>query len=559
MPELATQSLEVTRLTKTDATVPKSSDTVEAKLAHWAKLSQSDKVSAAKASLEKTQSSIGDTLKRMDNQHNSAEVLLAEMRDTLKRWDDAKENFGKALNAAARRIAEGMMQETNPGPSGPPAGATAHGLHSPWESERWADPKCVLRTDEIARSDMQSKMSASEYHDSPEVLAAKVKVLAAMLRRARHAALYTGAGISTAAGVSDYASKAGSKVKPTKMLSGTPFDAGDATNAEPTYAHRCLTAAHAAGLLAGGWVQQNHDGLPQKAGLPQEAINEIHGAWFDPSNPVVPMAGSLRIDLVQRLRETTELADLVLAIGTSLSGVSADQIVSRVASRAISERFMQKELQTGGGAGGGGAAASTDDKHDEKAATADAAASARPTLGAVIINLQQTRLDDVCSLRIFAKIDDVLAALAAELRLDIEPITLPKAAMLKAGSGGAKKADVWCDLPYDPKYGDLTDEQLRAAASTTTLDLSCGRTVKLAHGNPGLATEGKRGVVGPKTAQGHYTIEWDDGTRAKLGVWMLEAARRGDLAKLPLLNWSDEQEAEERAAAPRQRAVKFSS
>lgn len=28
---------------------------------------------------------------------------------------------------------------------------------------------------------------------------------------------------------------------------------------------------------------------PRKAGFPQEALNEIHGAWFDPSNPVVPM------------------------------------------------------------------------------------------------------------------------------------------------------------------------------------------------------------------------------------------------------------------------------
>lgn len=30
------------------------------------------------------------------------------------------------------------------------------------------------------------------------------------------------------------------------------------------------------------WLQQNHDGLPQKAGFPQEKINEVHGAWFDP-------------------------------------------------------------------------------------------------------------------------------------------------------------------------------------------------------------------------------------------------------------------------------------
>lgn len=42
-----------------------------------------------------------------------------------------------------------------------------------------------------------------------------------------------------------------------------------------------LVALSRAGYLK-HWVQQNHDGLPQKAGYPQEHINEIHGAWFDP-------------------------------------------------------------------------------------------------------------------------------------------------------------------------------------------------------------------------------------------------------------------------------------
>ena len=27
------------------------------------------------------------------------------------------------------------------------------------------------------------------------------------------------------------------------------------------------------------WVQQNHDGLPQKAGFPQQDMIEIHGSW----------------------------------------------------------------------------------------------------------------------------------------------------------------------------------------------------------------------------------------------------------------------------------------
>jgi NAD-dependent SIR2 family protein deacetylase len=50
------------------------------------------------------------------------------------------------------------------------------------------------------------------------------------------------------------------------------------------------------------WIQQNHDGLPQKAGLPQSAINEIHGAWYDVTNPVVKFSGEVRRSEEQRQR-----------------------------------------------------------------------------------------------------------------------------------------------------------------------------------------------------------------------------------------------------------------
>lgn len=62
-------------------------------------------------------------------------------------------------------------------------------------------------------------------------------------------------------------------------------------------------------------------------GYPQDGLNEIHGAWYDPSNPVVQMSGNLRGDLFEWLREWEERADLVLVLGTSLSGMNADRMV----------------------------------------------------------------------------------------------------------------------------------------------------------------------------------------------------------------------------------------
>ena len=123
---------------------------------------------------------------------------------------------------------------------------------------------------------------AHEYLDSPGSLAVKVRLVAKLLKRARKPILYTGAGISTASGIRDYASVAAGKTSLVAQESNlsSPWDAA------PTVAHRVMAAVHQH-VMPLTWVQQNHDGLPQKAGFPQEQLNEIHGAWYDPSNPVV--------------------------------------------------------------------------------------------------------------------------------------------------------------------------------------------------------------------------------------------------------------------------------
>merc|ERR1719478_1672050 len=150
--------------------------------------------------------------------------------------------------------------------------------------------------------------------------------------------------------------------------------------AQPTLAHRVLVGMYKAGQLK-HWVQQNHDGLPQKAGFPQKDLNEIHGAWYDPSNPVVPMSGTLRRDLIEQMLLWEEKVDLCLALGTSMVGMNADRMAVAPAERARK-----------GKAG---------------------------ALGTVIVSLQQTQYDSISSLRIFAKIDQVMEMLAAELDIAI--------------------------------------------------------------------------------------------------------------------------------------------
>ena len=100
--------------------------------------------------------------------------------------------------------------------------------------------------------------------------------------------IYSGAGISTSAGI-------GQAARGNSKMTG-----GKTTDAQPTLTHLVLAALKQVGLVH-VWIQQNHDGLPQKAGWPQEDIIEIHGSWYDPSNPVVCYDGSLKTDLFTKV------------------------------------------------------------------------------------------------------------------------------------------------------------------------------------------------------------------------------------------------------------------
>jgi NAD-dependent SIR2 family protein deacetylase len=148
--------------------------------------------------------------------------------------------------------------------------------------------------------------------------------------------------------------------------------------------------------------------LPQKAGFPQEHINEVHGSWCDPSNSIIKHSGKLKNHECCWMVHEARTADLVLVVGTSLGGLIADQVATLCADRTL--RGL--------------------------------------SLGMVLINLQRTAHDDKVTLRLFGKSDDILNSLLlshlAEVRL---PQTLQPA--LYAG-------DRRILVPYDAR-GHLLD------------------------------------------------------------------------------------------------------
>ena len=227
-------------------------------------------------------------------------------------------------------------------------------------------PRRVVHSTMTARPGY-ANVDSSEYLDDDLTLRIKVKRVAELLLTAKKPILYTGAGISTASGIGDYASEAaGEKSMVHHKTRVLPY------SALPTHAHQCLARLAMEKLTTLTWMQQNHDGLPQKAGFPQARLNEIHGAWYDPSNPVVPMSGSLRPDLYQWFEELEESTDCVLAMGTSLSGMNADRMVTTPSSKGF------------------------------------------PT---IIVSLQQTQLDAHASIRIFATTDVFADMLCEEMNV----------------------------------------------------------------------------------------------------------------------------------------------
>ena len=126
------------------------------------------------------------------------------------------------------------------------------------------------------------------------------------------------------------------------------------------------------------------------------ALHSPSSPRFDPSNPVVCYDGSLKSSLFSKMREAADSADLVLVLGTSLSGLNSDRVALQPAKRSLAGK----------------------------------------SLGTVIVNLQQTPHDGVATLRLFGGTDRVFELLMEMISppLEICPLIAPPQVQLSTGS-----------------------------------------------------------------------------------------------------------------------------
>lgn len=113
-----------------------------------------------------------------------------------------------------------------------------------------------------------------EHADAPQVLEAKMQKLDDMIRNSVHIVVFTGAGISTSAGIPDFRGPMG--VWTRKAQGQAPIAGTSTVKALPTKTHMGIVELHRRGIIK-YVISQNCDGLHRRSGLPASAISELHG------------------------------------------------------------------------------------------------------------------------------------------------------------------------------------------------------------------------------------------------------------------------------------------
>eukprot|EP00439_Symbiodinium_sp_Y106_P080365 s271_g19.t1 len=250
-----------------------------------------------------------------------------------------------------------------------------------------------------------------EFFDTKPELEAKCEKLAQMISKARHVIAFTGAGVSTGAGIADFRSGMNTSL-PTgpglweRPKGETPSNILEqCVQARPSPTHGFLFRLWKVGVLK-HIISQNVDGLHRKSGITADALSELHGnifvercvkcgreyerdfnticsGGFTGRDCDAPRCGGrlrhsgvgfgddLPQKVVQKAWDEAEAADLCLALGSSITVTPASEMPAWVAQRS----------------------------------------SRRRDAGLVIVNLQATPCDSIAALRINGMVDDVRALL----------------------------------------------------------------------------------------------------------------------------------------------------
>ena len=153
----------------------------------------------------------------------------------------------------------------------------------------------TIRMSSAEQTMLKEAAKTVEKHDSILALEEASTKIVSMLRNAGHCIAFTGAGISTSAGIGDYRGKGGKWTEMDREAVTKKVGSllGDDTNSaepdeddgvpyedlRPTYTHESLVKLMDLGLLK-YIISQNGDGLHELSGVSHDSLAELHGNAF---------------------------------------------------------------------------------------------------------------------------------------------------------------------------------------------------------------------------------------------------------------------------------------
>ncbi|KAK7492502.1 hypothetical protein BaRGS_00016168 [Batillaria attramentaria] len=256
-----------------------------------------------------------------------------------------------------------------------------------------------------------------ETFDAAEVVETKVKQLADLMRQSAFTVFHTGAGVSTSAGIPDFRGPRG--VWTLEQKGETPKIDITFETARPTRTHMALVALHRAGLVQ-YVVSQNVDGLHLRSGFPRDRLSELHGNMF--------------VEQCNKCHTQYIRSRCVPTMGERLTGNPCTQAKSRGVCRGqLCDTILDWEADL---------PRHDLDRADEFSRRADLSVCLGTSLQIVpsgniplltkknggklvIVNLQATKHDKKCNLKICTYVDGVMEKLCQHLGVEIPDFTRP--------------------------------------------------------------------------------------------------------------------------------------
>jgi len=239
-----------------------------------------------------------------------------------------------------------------------------------------------------------------------------VKTLAKFIKESKYFMAYTGAGISTSAGIPDFRGPEGVWTLRAKGITRTE-PSTPRGEANPTFCHMALVKLQQEGILK-HLVSQNCDGLHLISGIHPDNISELHGNCHVEA---CSMCGRVYYRS-KRVRSDSSKERLTGRNCESTLCKGRLRYTTVAFSQSMPDLCLEKAA-----------------RHSSKADVAlclgtsmrVSPACKLPTRGKktnsnhklVIVNLQKTPSDDDCALRIFARVDEVMEMLMKELNLEV--------------------------------------------------------------------------------------------------------------------------------------------